>query len=110
MDGWMDGWMISLVVMEMLILPIPTLLGMPSIAVMKNNEKYLYEIRDVVLVCFYLNWVQIHPSIGTILCTERRCCRSSFLGYWAQSLTGRHSDTVYQHAGTHFADLGQMTG
>ena len=49
-------------------------------------------------------------EIGTILCAERWCCPSSLLGYWAQSWTGRHSDTVYQHAGTHFTDLGRMTG
>ena len=35
---------------------------------------------------------------------------SSLLGYWTQSWMGRHSDTVYQHSGTHFADLGRMTG
>ena len=52
----------------------------------------------------------IHPSIGTILCAEHSCCLSSLLGYWVQSWTGRHSDTVYKHAGTHFADLGRMTG
>ena len=52
----------------------------------------------------------IHPSIVTILCAERWCCLSSLLGYWAQSWTGRHSDTGYQQAGTHFADLGRMTG
>ena len=49
-------------------------------------------------------------EIGTILCAECWCCLSSFLGYLTQSWTGRHSDTVYQHAGTHFADLGRMTG
>ena len=57
-------------------------------------------------------------DIGAILCAERWCCLSSLLGYWAQSWTGRvyqhagmlDSDTVYQHAGTHFADLGRMTG
>ena len=49
-------------------------------------------------------------EIGTILCAECWCCLSSLLGYWAQSWMGRHSDTVYQHAGTHFADLGTMTG
>uniref|UniRef100_A0A8C4QIE0 Acyl-CoA dehydrogenase/oxidase C-terminal domain-containing protein n=1 Tax=Eptatretus burgeri TaxID=7764 RepID=A0A8C4QIE0_EPTBU len=32
------------------------------------------------------------------------------LGYCAQSWMGRHSDTGYQQAGTHFADLGRMTG
>ena len=37
-------------------------------------------------------------EIGTILCAERWCCLSSLLGYWAQSWTGRHSDTVYQQA------------
>ena len=26
---------------------------------------------------------------------ECRCCRSSFLGYWSQSWTGRHSDAGY---------------
>ena len=49
-------------------------------------------------------------SIGTILCAERWCCRSSLLGYWVQYWTGCHSDTGYQQAGTHFADLGRMTG
>ena len=49
-------------------------------------------------------------EIGTILCAERWCCLSSLLGYWAQSWMGHHSDTVYQHAGTHFAYLGRMTG
>ena len=44
----------------------------------------------------------IHQSIGTILCAERWCCQSSLLGYWAQSWMGRHSDTGYQQAGTHF--------
>ena len=53
---------------------------------------------------------QIHPSIGTILCAECWCCLSNLLGYWAQSWTGRHSDTVYQQAGTDFANLGRMTG
>ena len=50
------------------------------------------------------------PSIGTILCAGRWCCLSSLLDYWAQSWTGRHSDTVYQQAGTHFADLGSFMG
>ena len=49
-------------------------------------------------------------EIGTILCAERWCCLSNLLGYFAQSWTGRHSDTGYQHAGTHFADLRKMTG
>ena len=49
-------------------------------------------------------------EIETILCAKRWCCLSSFLGYWAQSWMGRHSDTGYQQAGTHFADLGRMTG
>ena len=39
----------------------------------------------------------IHPSIGTILCTERQCCRSSLLGYRVQSLTGDHSNTGYSN-------------
>ena len=52
----------------------------------------------------------IHPSIGTILCAERWCCLISVLDYWAQSWTGGHSDTRYQLAGTHFADIGRMTG
>ena len=34
-------------------------------------------------------------EIGTILCAEHWCCLSSLLGYWAQSWTGRHSNTVY---------------
>ena len=34
-------------------------------------------------------------SIRTIHCTERRCCRSTLLGYWAQSWTCRHSAAVY---------------
>jgi len=54
--------------------------------------------------------LSIHPSIGTILWAENWCCLSSLLGCWAQSWTGRHSDTVYQHAGTHCADLGRMKG
>ena len=33
-------------------------------------------------------------EIGTILCAERWCCLSSLLGYWAQSWTGRHSDSI----------------
>uniref|UniRef100_A0A8C4NJ81 TAR (HIV) RNA binding protein 2 n=1 Tax=Eptatretus burgeri TaxID=7764 RepID=A0A8C4NJ81_EPTBU len=41
---------------------------------------------------------------------ERWCCLSSLLGYWTRSWMGRHSDTGYQQAGTHFADLGRMTG
>ena len=49
-------------------------------------------------------------EIGTILCAEHWCCLSSLLGYWAQSWTGRHSDTGYQHAGIHFSDHGRMTG
>ena len=49
-------------------------------------------------------------EIGTILCAERWCCSSSLLGYWAHSWMGHHSDTVYQQGGTHFADLGRMTG
>ena len=60
-----------------------------------------------LIVSLYL---YIHPSIGTILCAERWCCLISLLGYWTQSRTGRHSDTGYQLAGTHFADLGRMTG
>ena len=40
----------------------------------------------------------------------RWCGLSSLLGYWAHSWTGRHSDAVYQHSGTPFADLGRMTG
>ena len=48
-------------------------------------------------------------TTGTKLCAERWCCLSSLLGYWTQSWTGRHSDTGYQQAGTHFADLGRMT-
>ena len=39
----------------------------------------------------------IHPSIGVILCTERLCCQSSLLGYWAQSWTGHHSNTGYSN-------------
>ena len=50
----------------------------------------------------YATHLQISsPSIGTILCAERWCCLSRLLGYQAQFWTGRHSDTVYQHAGTH---------
>ena len=49
-------------------------------------------------------------EIGTILCTEHWCCLNSLHGYWAQTWMGRHSDTGYQHAGTHFVDLGRMTG
>ena len=49
-------------------------------------------------------------EIGTILCAEHWCCLSSLLGYWTQSWTGRHSVTGYQQAGTHFADLGRITG
>ena len=37
----------------------------------------------------------IHPSIGTVLCAEHWCCRSSFLGDWAQFWMGHRSDTVY---------------
>ena len=48
---------------------------------------------------------RIHSSIGTILCAEHWCCLHTLLGYWAQSWMGHHCDTVYQHAGTHFADL-----
>ena len=44
----------------------------------------------------------VRPSIGTILCAECWCCQSSVLGYWEQSWTGRHSDTGYQQADTHF--------
>ena len=51
-----------------------------------------------------------HPSMGTILCAERRCCLSSLLGYWVQSWTCRHSDTGYQQAGTHFSNLERMSG
>ena len=54
--------------------------------------------------------LSVHLSIGTILCAERWCCRSRLLGCWAQSWTGPHSATVYQHAGTHFADLRMLTG
>ena len=57
-----------------------------------------------------VNSMEIHPSIGTIFCAERWCCLSSLLGYWTQSWMGHHSDTVYQEVGTHFADLGRMTG
>uniref|UniRef100_A0A8C4Q6Y2 G-protein coupled receptors family 1 profile domain-containing protein n=1 Tax=Eptatretus burgeri TaxID=7764 RepID=A0A8C4Q6Y2_EPTBU len=42
--------------------------------------------------------------------TKRWCCLSNLLGYRAQSWTGHHSDTGYQQAGTHFANLGRMTG
>ena len=58
----------------------------------------------------YIRVVEEEEEIGTTLCAGRWCCLSSLLGYWAQSWMGRHSDTVYQHAGTHFADLGRMTG
>ena len=54
--------------------------------------------------------LQIHPSIGTILCAERWCCLSSLLDSWAQSWTGRHSNAGYHQAGTHFSDLRRMTG
>ena len=43
-----------------------------------------------------LNYLSIHPSIGTILYAERWCCLSSLLGYWAQSWMGHHSITGYQ--------------
>ena len=36
-------------------------------------------------------------SIGTILCTERRCCQSSLLGYYAQSWMVSHSDTGFSN-------------
>ena len=36
-------------------------------------------------------------SLGTILYAERWCCRSSLLGYWAQSWMGHHSDTGYSN-------------
>jgi len=49
-------------------------------------------------------------EILTILCAECWCCWSSLLGYWVQSWTGHHSNTVYQQAGTHFANLRRMTG
>jgi len=52
----------------------------------------------------------IHPSIGTILCAERWSCLSSLLDYWEQSWTGHHSNTGYQQAGTHFANLIRKTG
>ena len=60
----------------------------------------------VVLQCICFGFI----IIRTILCAERWCCRSRLLGYWVQSWTGRHSDAGYQHAGTHLADLGRMTG
>ena len=49
-------------------------------------------------------------EIGTIQCAEHWCCLSNLLGYWTQSWMGNHSNTVYQPAGTHFADLRRMTG
>ena len=59
---------------------------------------------------FKKQWESIHSSLVTKLCAEHWCCLSSFLGYWTQSWTGRHSDTGHQHGGTHFADLRTMTG
>ena len=59
---------------------------------------------------FLFHSFNIHPSIRTILCAERRCCWSSLLGYWIQSWTGHHSDAGYQQAGTNFANLRRMTG
>ena len=53
------------------------------------------------------------PSIETILCAECWCCRSSLLGFLGTILDflgTRHSNTGYLQAGTHFADLGRMTG
>ena len=38
-----------------------------------------------------------HPSIGTILWTEHRCCWSRLLGYWAQSWMSHHSDAGYSN-------------
>ena len=77
---------------------------------------YLYVHRSPCLPLLRFWFVAFLPSIileediGTILCAERWCCLSSLLGYWAQSWTGRHSDTVHQHPYTRFADLGRTTG
>ena len=49
-----------------------------------------------------LTAVPSNSSIEAILCAERWCRRSGLLGYWAQSWTGRNSDTGYLQAGTHF--------
>ena len=62
------------------------LIGTVIVLNISEHETKLYTFLSIV-----------HPSIGTILCTERRCCRSSFLGYWAQSWTGRHSDAGYSN-------------
>ena len=70
-----------------------------------HNRYHIIQIPDEPPICF-----SFHPSIGTILCAECLCCLSSLLGYWAQSWTGHHSNTGYQRAGTHFANLRRMTG
>ena len=67
-------------------------------------------IFDFLMMDFILLKGIIHPSFGTILCAQRWCCLSRLLGYWTQSWIGCHSNTGYQQAGTHFADLGRITG
>ena len=43
------------------------------------------------------NQIQIQWDSTSILCTEHRCCQSSFWSYWAQSWMGHPSDTGYSN-------------
>ena len=52
----------------------------------------------------------IHPSNGTILCEVCWCCQNSLLGYLAQPWMGHHSNTGYQQAGSHSANLIRLGG
>ena len=63
-----------------------TKLGLASVREIWRNRAFTLVLVDNP---------SIHPSIGTILFAERWCCLGSLLGYWAQSWTGRHSDTGY---------------
>ena len=89
---------------------IPGLVRLSYEEQLKETGLYILEKRLCTLPTARLWDRKEEEEIGTILCAERWCCLSSLLGYGAQSWTGRHPDTVYQHAGTHFADLGRMRG
>ena len=76
---------------------------------LRSSCLLIWEFQNDVI---HPRMLSVHPSIHWDHTLRRALllCLSSLLGYWTQSWTGRHSDTVYQQAGSHFADLGRMTG
>ena len=67
-------------------------------------------VRILPRTCDCVVYLSIIHPLGPYSVQSNWCCLSSLLGYCTQSQTGRHSDTGYQQAGTHFANLGRMTG